>query len=201
MTTPSGDIALDYLRGLRSDVLFKATGLPEPELRRPMTGTGTNVLGLVKHLAACEWGYFQISFGRPWPPLPNLAEGADPMLDMYATEDETPESVLDGYRAATAAADATVAALGLDAVGRIPWWGDREVPIRRIIVHMAVETARHLGHLDVVREQLDGRIGLSEGTTNLPSEDPDYWSRHVENLQRIAKLAEAGALPHQRRDA
>lgn len=198
MDTPTDDVTLAYLQGLRDDVLYKVEQLPEPDLRRPMTGTGTNLLGLVKHLAATEYGWFQLCFSRPVPPLPHLSAGADRLDDFFATEDETPEQVLQTYREATAASDATVAELGLDAVARVPWSGDAQWPMRKVIVHMAVETARHLGHMDVVREQLDGRAGLGRSVSMLPSQDGQFWADHVENLRRIWKLAEAGALPHQR---
>lgn len=79
----------------------------------------------------------------------------DDNLDFYATADESMADVLDLAHRAFAHADATVEALDLDAKGFVPWWGPegREVTLDQIIVHLAVDEARHAGHMDVLREQ------------------------------------------------
>ena len=56
-----------YLQQARDAMLWKLDGLGEYDIRRPLTPTGTNLLGLVKHLAGVESGYFGATFGRPFP--------------------------------------------------------------------------------------------------------------------------------------
>ncbi len=116
-----------YLQRGRDALLWKLEGLGEYDARRPMTPTGTNLLGLVKHLAYVELGYFGDTFGRPFPgPQPWLDDDADPTADMWATAEESREEIVALYRRAWAHADATIEALPLEAAGRVPWWqGDR----------------------------------------------------------------------------
>lgn len=139
----------------RDAVLWKLEGLDEERVRRPVTPSGTNLLGLVKHLASVEYGWFVDTFGRKPEPL-----WFDPYSDedMTATDDETVESITAFYGRARAAADRTLAELPLDAMGRPPW-RDHEVSLRWVLVHMIEETARHAGHMDIVRELIDGATG------------------------------------------
>jgi hypothetical protein len=53
-------------------------------------------------------------------------------------------------------------------------------------VHVVVDTQRHAGHADILREQLDGAVGLLHGHDNMPSADPAFWTAHRDRLQRIA---------------
>lgn len=179
-----------YLDSLRSSVVWKLEGLQEWQLRWPMTGTGSNLLGIVKHLAAMEYGYLGTVFDRPGEDLPWIGLDAEPDADMWATLDETSDGVLALYRRAVAHADATVSASDLTSPGRVPWWPQPEVTLQRVLVHLAVETARHAGHLDIIREQLDGRIGLREANTNLPFADADTWADHVDVLRDVAIAAQ-----------
>lgn len=147
-----------YLRRGREALLWKLDGLSEYDVRRPLVPTGTNLLGLVKHVASMEAGYFGECFDRPFPrPLPWLDEGAEPNADMWATPDESREQIVDLYHSASAHADATIEALPLDATGEVPWWRpeSRTVTLHRILVHMVSETDRHAGHADIVRELID----------------------------------------------
>src|SRR3954468_12035523 len=90
-----------YLQRLREALVWKLDGLSDYDARRPMTPTGTNLLGLVKHLASVELGYFGDTFGRPSGiALPWHADDADPNDDLYLTADETREWVLELYRTA-----------------------------------------------------------------------------------------------------
>ncbi len=158
-----------YLQGLREAVLWKVEGLPERDQRMPLTPTGTNLLGVVKHLAGVEAEYFGACLGRPWPePMAFWADDAEPNADMWATADESPAEVLDLYRRVTAFADETIAPLPLDAPASVPWWRTPETDLHTLLVHMAVETARHAGQLDILREQLDGARGLRDGLTQPP---------------------------------
>lgn len=111
---------VDYLQNAREAMLFKLDGLGEYDVRRPLTPTGTNLLGLVKHLASVELGYFGDTFGRPSGiDLPWHAADADPNADMWATEDETREEIVGLYQRAWAHAAVTFGQLDLDgAAGR-----------------------------------------------------------------------------------
>jgi len=146
-----------YLRVAREALLWKLDGLSEYDVRRPMVPTGTNLLGLVKHLAAVETGYFGATFDRPFPEeLPWFEEGAEANADMWATADESREQITGLYERAGAHSDATIDALGLDDIGHVPWWPEErsEVTLHRILVHMISETNRHVGQ-SAYRERLE----------------------------------------------
>jgi uncharacterized damage-inducible protein DinB len=196
---------LEYLQGSRSALVGKLDGLSEYDVRRPRTATGTNLLGLVKHLAGVEITYFGPTFGRPFaePPawLEDAALQADPNADLWATVDESREGIVALYRRAWAHADATIAALSLDALGRVPHWPAERatVTLQHIIVHVFGDTARHAGHADILREAADGAAGLRETGDNMPSTDAAFWAAHVARVEAAAtaaqKAAEAQAPP------
>ena len=172
--------------------MWKLEGLSEYDARRPMTPTATNLLGLVKHLASVESGYFGATFGRPFPePLPWLDEGADTNADLWATADESREQIVELYRRVWAHSDATIDALALDAIGRVPWWPaeHNEVTLHRILVHMATETHRHAGHADIVRELIDGAVGLRHGNENQPPVDRAWWDGYLARVESAAREA------------
>jgi uncharacterized damage-inducible protein DinB len=185
-----------YLQVAREALLWKLEGLSEYDVRRPMTPTGTNLLGLVKHLAYVEMGYFGATFGRPVDDARVWVDDEDdtPNWDMWATAAETRESIVSLYREAWAHADATIEALPLEAVGRVPWWpGDRaEVTLHRVLVHVLAETNRHAGHADIVRELVDGAAGLRASNDNLPVVDPAWWAGYRDRLERAAQESAAG---------
>ena len=187
-----------YLQTARDALLWKLDGLSEYDVRRPLTPTGTNLLGLIKHVASVELGYFGDTFGRPSAePLPWLAEGAEPDADMWATAEEPREEIVGLYHRAWAHSDATIDALALDAIGRVPWWPDdrSEVTLHRILVHMIAETHRHAGHADIVRELIDRAAGLREGSDNMPSGDPAWWENYRSRLERVAQAAGRSGTP------
>jgi hypothetical protein len=179
-----------YLQGARDVLLWKLDGLGEYDIRRPLTPTGTNLLGLVKHAATFELEYFGVVFGRPHGlPLPWLSD-SEPNADMWATPDQRREEIVALYRRSWQHADETIAALSLDAPGRVPWWGeDGAVTLHRIIIHMTAETQRHAGHADIVRELIDGDAGLLEGNDNLPSGDQGWWRDYRDRLEAGARTA------------
>jgi len=183
-----GSELVGQLQELRESVLWKLEGLPEHDLRRPMTPTGTNLLGLVKHLAGCEFGWFGLVFGRPAPiELPWLRPGAEENADMWAAPDESREYVVGLYRRSWEHAAGTFEALDLASTGTVPG-SDRPVTLRQAILHMIVETARHAGHVDIVREHIDGFAGRGPGNDNLPHTDAARWRAHVERVQAAADL-------------
>lgn len=184
-----------YLQSAREALLWKLDGLSEYDVRRPLTPTGTNLLGLVKHLAGIELGYFGYTFGRtPDEAMPWLAEGAEPNADMWATVDETREDIVGLYHRAWAHSNSTIETLELDAVGSVPWWpGDRrDTTLHRILVHVIAETDRHLGHADIVRELIDGSVGLRQGNDNMAPGDRAWWEDYRNRLEGVAREAGAG---------
>ncbi|TQM65113.1 DinB family protein [Humibacillus xanthopallidus] len=177
-----------YLDGQRQTVLWKVDGLSERDQRMPLTASGTNLLGLVKHLASVEAGYFGDCLGRPWPePMPSWDDDAEPNADMWATADESPADIVDLYRRVTAHADAGIAELSLDAPATVPWWNPQDTNLHRLLVHVIAETARHAGHMDILREGLDGQRGMLAGRPNLPDVDAAWWSAYVERLRLVAE--------------
>ena len=185
-----------YLQTARDALLWKLDGLGEYDVRRPMTPTGTNLLGLLKHLAYVEMGYFGPTFGRPVPEVePWLRDDVDLNADMWATADESREDVLALYRRAWAVTDATVEELPLDAAGSVPWWHpDRQaVTLHQILVHVIAETHRHAGHADIVREMIDGASGLRADNDNLPpGVDAAWWAGYRDRLETAARQAAGG---------
>lgn len=183
-----------YLQDGRDALLWKLDGLSEYDIRRPLVPTGTNLLGLVKHVAGVEMGYFGDTFGRPCADQMPWDE-SDPMSDMFAFPSESREFIIGLYRRAWAHSDATIDALPLDAVGHVPWWpADRnEVTLHHILVRVATETARHAGHADIVRELIDGTAGWIPGQSNLPPGDPPWWQAYHDRVERAAQ--EAAAAP------
>jgi uncharacterized damage-inducible protein DinB len=178
-----------YLKTAREALLWKLEGLSEYDVRRPVTQSGTNLLGIVKHVASVELGYFTDTFGRPCPvDLPWFAEGAAPNLDMFATSEESRDQIVALYHTSWIASDATIDELEIDSPGVVPWWGEekKNVTLHQILVHMTTETNRHAGHADIVRELIDGSLGYRSSAMNLPHFDGAQWSEYVATVQQHA---------------
>jgi len=179
-----------YLQVGRDALLWKLKGLSEYDVRRPLVPTGTNLLGLIKHVASVASGYFGETFGRPFPePMPWQDPGAEPNADMWATAEESRDRIVDLYHRVWAHADATIDALKLDSMGHVPWWPPerREVTLHRILTHMIAETHRHAGHADIVRELIDGAAGHREDNDNLAPGNQAWWESYRERLERVAQ--------------
>jgi uncharacterized damage-inducible protein DinB len=184
---------LRYLQEGRDALLWKLDGITEYDARRPLVPTGTNLLGLVKHVASVEAGYLGDVFGRPFPePLPWLEEDAEPNADLWATLDETREEIMALYRRVWAHSDATIEQLHLAAPGRVPWWSVEraDVTLHQILVHMIAETQRHAGHADIVRELVDGSAGMRATNSNLPDVDRAWWENYRARLEAVARQAD-----------
>jgi uncharacterized damage-inducible protein DinB len=177
-----------YLRTARETVRWKLDGLGEYDLRRPLTPTGTNLLGLVKHLTGVEADYFGACLGRPFPEPIDWVDG-DPNDDMWATADESTADLLALADRVAAHADATIEALDLDDEGHVPWWPDDRNPVtlHLLLVHMVAEMNRHAGHADIVREMIDGAAGLRHGVDNLPDVDAAWWDSYLERVDAAAR--------------
>ncbi|MGW3313980.1 DinB family protein [Streptomyces fungicidicus] len=195
MTASDGTAKSDlhrYLQSARDALLWKLDGLPEYDVRRPMTPTGTNLLGLVKHAAGVELGYLGDTFGRPaGEPLPWTEEAAAGNADMWATAEESREYITGLYRRAWAHADATLEALPLDTTGRVPWWPDGrdELTLHHAVVRVIADTQRHAGHADILRELIDGEVGMSETDTSMMSGDAAWWETYRARLEQAARQA------------
>ena len=190
---PKADL-LSALQDARGAVTWKLDGLSEYDVRRPLVPSGTNLLGLVKHLATVEWGHFGAAFGRPFEErLPWVDDDdAEPDSDKWATADESRDRIVGLYRRVAAHSDTVIEALPLDAVGHVPWWPSTfdEVTLHRILVHTVAETHRHAGHADIVRELIDGSVGLASCDDMVSGDAASRTERH-ERLERVARAAAA----------
>lgn len=176
-----------YLRGARETLVWKLDGLSEYDIRRPLTPTGTNLLGLVKHSTATHLGYFGEVFGRSHEAqAARFSETAGPAAEFWATPEETRADIVDGYRQAWEFSDTTIDALPLDAVGRAWWWGDDPVTLHHVLIHVIADTQRHAGHADIIRELIDGSVGMLEGVDNLHIRDPAEQRRFRDQVEAAA---------------
>jgi len=176
-----------YLVQVREDLVGKLDGLSEYDARRPLTSTGTNVLGLVKHVAFTQLGYLTDVFGRPsGAPGPGAEDD-----DMWAQPGESRADVLRLFQHSCERADETVAALDLDAPGIVPWWGPqrRNVTLQLVLVHLVAEIARHAGHADILREYLDGSAGRRPGDPSIPRRSDEEWAAWWARLEAAAREA------------
>ncbi|CAL9663014.1 MULTISPECIES: DinB family protein [Streptomyces] len=191
---PKADF-LRYLQEARDALLWKLDGLSEYDVRRPLTPTGTNLLGLVKHVAGVELAYFGDTFGRPFfdkePPPWWYTQDAEPNADMWATAEESREEIVGLYRQAWEHSDGTIETLALDATGHVPWWPEerREVTLHHVLVRVICDTQRHAGHADIVRELIDGSAGYTPDKDSLPAADRAWWENHHRRLERVARDA------------
>ncbi|MCL2464321.1 MAG: DinB family protein [Micrococcales bacterium] len=180
-----------YLIRERDGLVGKLDGLSEYDVRRPLTPTGTSLLGLVKHVAFVQLGYLTLVFGRPvdWPGY--AQDGRSDDDDLWVTADETREQILDYFRHSSAKADETIAALDLDAPGFVPWWGTQgeRVTLQRVLVHLIAEIARHAGHADILREGLDGAAGRWAGDPSLQERTPEKWAAYRATVEAAARRA------------
>ncbi len=85
--------------------------------------------------------------------------------------------------------DATVDSLALDAIGRVAWWQDAEVPLFNILVHLLARTSRHAGHADILREELDGAVGTDAESMAAKEHDAAFWTERREQIEAAARSA------------
>jgi hypothetical protein len=110
---------------------------------------------------------------------------------MWATVDESREQIIGLYHRAWRHSDATIDALPLDAIGHVPWWpaGQNEVTLHHVVVRMTAETHRHAGHADIVRELIDGAVGLRAERDNMADGDEAWWESYRNQLESVAREA------------
>jgi hypothetical protein len=147
---------LDWYRGV---VENKVIGLSNSDASRVMTGSGLSPLGVVKHLAWVERGWFGETFGGE--PVEGLDQSEDDNSLEFALEPhDTVESVIAFYRAEVSRSRTiTKAAPSLDTLSVEETGLRGRVSLRWLLAHMIEETARHAGHLDIMREAIDGKTG------------------------------------------
>ena len=151
------EVLSGFLDHYRATILAICEGVDDEDLRRPMVPSGTTLLGMIKHLAYVERGWFQETIAGDPVEYP-FDFDADPEADMRAEPHERAEEILDLYRSECARSRQIIDAVSLDdlakGAGR-----SADYNVRWVIVHMIEETARHAGHADIIREQLDGVTG------------------------------------------
>ena len=192
---PLKTVLIDHLDQLNRAALHNLEGLSEYDLRRPMTYTATNLLGVVLHLASLQAEYFGTTFERPFPRADEMYfltdDDADPQDDLWVRPEATSEWVVGIYRATWAHAKETFATLDLESLGQIPTKPNAEVTLGAMLVHMVDETARHVGHMDIVRESIDGVVGRYAGDGNII--DGYDWSAYRERVESGARTAQRRA--------
>src|SRR5690606_1220084 len=138
------------LQEVRDAMLYKLDGLSDTDMRLPMVPSGTNLLGLVKHLAGLEYGYLGAAFGRPAPERMSWIDDGTVWdgADMWAAEGETTDYLTGLYRRACAHADATIETPDLSAVRTVPRRpaGRRAASPPRPAVRLPQEASRQARH-------------------------------------------------------
>lgn len=184
---------LRYLQEGRDGLLRALEGLGEHDVRRPLTPSGTNLLGLVKHVAGVELGYLADSVGRPADErLPWVEDGSIwDSADMWATADESRDDLVALYRRVATHCDAVVRELGLDAPATVSWWPEerRHTTLGSLLVRVVAEVSQHAGHADILRESVDGRGGRDHDHVG----DDAWWTAHLARIQAAADAYGPGA--------
>lgn len=115
---------MTYLDNAREAVLWKAEGLSDSDVSRPMVGSGTNILGVIQHLATVEYGYFVECLGHTVTDERHLTLMADEeaSADMWVPAEIPRTEIIDFYRRAIETANKNIAALDTDVPATVPWW-------------------------------------------------------------------------------
>ena len=145
-----------FLSHQRELVRTMAFGLTDEQARATPAASSLSVGGVIKHLAMTERSWVARVVGTPWPNDPEKY-----LSGFVMRPDETLAVVLDDYAAAAQETDAALGSLDLDhpvPVGDQPWFPKdwTEWSVRWVLLHLIEETARHCGHIDIVRETVDG---------------------------------------------
>ena len=177
-----------YLQQSRDALLRALDGVSEYDARRPLTPSGTNLLGLVKHLAGLESSYLGDCVGRPSPlRFPWVEDGSVwDGADMWALPAESRDYLVGLYQSAWRHSDVSIAELPLDTPGLVEWWPpERQEPtFGHLLARLVAETAQHAGHADILRETIDGRGGRDHDEMG----DDAYWAGYVAELQAAADV-------------
>jgi uncharacterized damage-inducible protein DinB len=151
---------LGFLRFQRETLELKCRGLGAEQLaRRAVEPSSLSLLGLVRHMADVELGWFRRTMaGQPVKKRFSSEHEPDGDFDGARPDPAVVQEAWDVWRAEVAFADRFVAeAASLDVTGNDRWRGP--VSLRWVLVHMIEEYARHNGHADLLRERIDGAVG------------------------------------------
>jgi Protein of unknown function (DUF664) len=174
-----------YLQQSRDALLRALDGVSEYDARRPVMPSGTNLLGLVKHLIGVEAGYLVECVGRPVPTIPWNEDGSVwESADMWAKPDESRDYLVGLYQEVWRLSDASIAELPLDAPAFVEWWpAERQhTTFGHLLARVLAETAQHAGHADILRETIDGRGGRDHDQVG----DAGWWTDYVTKIQSAA---------------
>jgi len=161
----------DELRWAREAMLWKLNGLGDYDVRRPLTATGTNLLGLIKHLSMGESTYLGEVFGRPFPEhLRWWDEDAEDNIDKWATASETRSEIIERHQRACKHSDVTIDLLELDSPGYVPRWPRPNVRLINVVAHVLAETSRH-------------------ADAGPPRHDAEWWRGYVAGIEAAAQNA------------
>jgi len=157
--TRERELLLEHLDAQRGHVFGILAGLSDEQLHRPLLPSGWHCLGLVKHLALADEHYWFrcVVAGESRDYFPSEPDG-----DWRVRSDESARDVFGLYREEIRRSDAIIARTDLDAPPaqrdeRWASWGADFPDLRSVILHVLTETSIHAGHLDAVRELIDGR--------------------------------------------
>lgn len=185
-STPVHDDDHGYLTASRQQILASVAGLSEFDLRWPRTPTGTNLLGVVKHLVGIEAGYLGLCLGQPFgEPLPWIDGPSGPNADMWATADESCEYVVGLYQRACEHSDAVIAGLDATSPAHVPWWppATQVTTAEALIARVLKDTAMHAGQLQILRELIDGQAGRDHADLG----DDAWWNAYRQDLEQVAR--------------
>jgi uncharacterized damage-inducible protein DinB len=153
--------AQSFLRWHRATLLLKCSDLdPEQLARRPVHTSALSLLGLVRHATESERFWFRVVMaGADAPPLYSSESGHDQTFEVAGATPDSVAQAFDAWHAEVGFGDRLVqAAPDLDSLGNEP--GEGPVSLRWVLAHLLEEYARHNGHADLLREQIDGTVGL-----------------------------------------
>jgi Protein of unknown function (DUF664) len=161
-------------------------GLDDYDARRPLTPTGTNILGLIKYLSGVETSRLGECVERPstvrlpWVEDGSIWDGAD----MRAAADQSRDHIVGLYHEAWTHSNTSISGLPLDAPACVSSWPAerRETTLGHLVVRVVAETAQHAGHIDILRESIDGQAGGDHDDIG----DAEYWARYVAQIQAAA---------------
>jgi uncharacterized damage-inducible protein DinB len=145
---------LDHYREVLLDI---CEGLSEEQLRERMVPSGTSLLGVIKHLTYVERGWFQEIVANERFAYPFDVDDVD--ADFRLEDGEPSAEIFALYRQACARSREALEAASMDDMVENPE-RSADYSVRWVVVHMLEETARHAGHADIMREQLDGKVGI-----------------------------------------
>ncbi|WP_051277215.1 DUF664 domain-containing protein [Marmoricola sp. URHB0036] len=164
LTPDEVEMLLFALARSRAQFAWKVGGLDAAALRQPHPPSAMTIGGLVKHMAGVEERMMAraITGRRPAPPWDTIDPGEDPDFEWRTSADDSPEELYDLWRTAVERSKAATAAAladgGLDRPIAIPF-GEWTPNLRRMLVDLHDEYARHVGHADLFREAVDGLVG------------------------------------------